>query len=168
MLLADAPGGFLGGWSQDLFSVCSLGLGVIGLGLTLLGLWLTFKQARRAASAATAAKDAAERTLQESRRRFQTLTAHRLQLRLRETKGHITRGEWASAVMRLQDLVEDTAHMTPDDAIAWESRRRELREAATSCERYNTRGQPTRALRQKWLDLMDAMWEQLVPYHPLP
>lgn len=90
-------------WAQisqnaALLSLTSFFAGLIGLGLTLLGLWLTFRQARKASSAAQAARDASEAAKARILAYDVVSELARLAASLKELSRHVQAANWVRVV----------------------------------------------------------------------
>src|SRR4051794_30158637 len=105
-----------------------------GFLLTIAGLLYTMRQVWLAKSAAEAAKNAADRTLDESRKSFQRYIAANAHRFINEAKMSIENEQWAAAAMRLRDLADQLAQLT-GLSLALEQLRTAARRWAEDCSR---------------------------------
>ncbi len=139
----------------DAWDVAGLVLTVVGFVLTLLSLWYAIVQVRKTASAAEAARSAAEATLIESRRTFQRYELAQVLRYMNEARLHVEARDWPRAAIRLSDLGDraaQLANLSPE----WPQLAHELRRWADDFSRFVPGATPKYPTR-KWKELLQRL-----------
>src|SRR4051794_3034814 len=115
------------GWS-DFYTVAGFYVGVVGLVIGVVGFAVTIWQIRQAKTAADAAKDAANRTLTESKDSFERFVAAFASRLLSELQRAEDSKDWQLANLRTHDLAEllGTIDVVEFDATVLVARLREF------------------------------------------
>lgn len=86
-------------------------INLAGFAITIASLWLAFFQIRKTATAAEAARKAAERMLSQNRDQFRQYVAANLRRFLTELRMFVDGECWDRAAMRFDDLAEQLSQM---------------------------------------------------------
>lgn len=151
---------------NDLFVVFGFGSGLasmIGLIVALYQIWLARKQVAQAQSAAEAARRAAERVLNESRKSLQRYLAAQVHALLKEVRHYVDNEEWMMAALRANDLGDQLALLiqTDESLAAMVDRIREFGRKFHSLEK---KAGPKVALG-KWNELVQDLQRRIDRLH---
>ena len=133
-------GGLLSDTARDLISIASLLVTIVGFGVTL---W----QLQRTATAAVAAREAADEMLRERREQFLRYVLASLDRGFSDVKTFVRMGEWTKAVLRLSELAELASHLSEVDP-SWVELADKFRDWESISEEQITK--PSRFPRNAW------------------
>lgn len=145
LLLRDA-------W-RDIIAVGSLVITVVGFGLSLY-------QLRKTKSAALAARDAANRAIEESRGSFRRHVLACAVRFLAETRLHANAGNWEKTASRLGDLADQLSQLSDADQN-WHGLLIELREWEVKIVSRPM----TEPMKRKWSMLMQRLQQKVDSQH---
>lgn len=127
--------------------------------LTLLGLGYTVYQVTLIESSARAAETAAQAAREESRRRLFQFTAASIHQLINAVSDDLERREWGKAVIRLNNLADQTAQLGGQEA-AWTELVREIRQTAAECHALES-SRRSRTTHVKWITLLSTLRDRL-------
>jgi hypothetical protein len=160
-----ATDGLMTDYSRDLLNWASFAIGIISLLISVAGLVygvLSWREAGKAKTAASAARDAAEETRAEARRRFETFTAARLRGHVQQARQHLHRREWGKAAIHLEAAGEDVGHFAVQDPT-WKQAADDLLGMANSCSGWDVKP-PKKGYPARWNLLLNDVLGRLPLY----
>ena len=144
---------------NDFFSVSGFAVGVLGVLIGVAGFGYTIYQVRKTQRAVDAAREAATKAIEESRRqfhRYQTALANRL---LSEATMRFEHEEWQMAAVRandLADIIAQLADAAPQLGTAVDELRDRCQRLLAQVDKPNPR-----VARQNWNALMHRIQREI-------
>jgi hypothetical protein len=157
-------------WWSDFYTVGGFVAGVLGCIVGVAGFAYTIYQVRKVKAAAEAARDAATKTLQESKASYERFVGDFGSQLLSELRRAVQDGDWKVASFRAHDLAELLASLHPSGNEEEDTARSEIvREfrafgdlfAAMDKKEKKPARLPAKSQKEKWEPLLASSHQQL-------